>query len=367
MFPIVVSSDIIGNDTSILVNGRLLPCSDLDSNWKVGSKKEICHSLEELLLIYGFSVPPLIPEPLKKSYQLIYGDEINWINALGNQRFAQVLKSFVGQIRESISQIENQSYFQELSKTRKILTRLQTAKIDVEKYEQLLKKSDISSLKSFQPDPVGFSSLPKYTLSTSTGRLTSLSGPKILTLSQENREILKSRFVNGHVYIIDFVSLEPRVALLLSRNETPFDIYQEMGTLTSSDISRTKLKISTISTLYGSGHVEKNIRKLIHEYFRLDKLYERYLNKEKITNLFGRPLSPKEDYQKISHFVQSTAVDIALRGFETLCERETDLIPLFVIHDALVVDSPKKLNEENPIEIEIEPLGKFYLTVKSLK
>lgn len=367
MFPIVVSSDIIGNDTSIMVNGKLSPFNDFDTEWIIGSKKEVCHSLEELLLIYDCPIPSLIPENLKKSYHLIYGNDVNWINALGNQRFAQHLRKFVEQIKESILSIDNQSYFQELPKTRKVLTRLQPAKINLENYSKLLEKSDAVNLKSFYPDFRGYASLSKYTLSTMTGRLTTLSGPKILTLSQENREkIFQSRFDNGKIYIIDFVSLEPRVALLLNRDETPFDIYHEMGALTSSDISRTKLKISTISTLYGSGHVDKKLRKIIHEYFHLDKIHEKYLNKEKITNLFGRPLSPKEDYQKISHFVQSTSVDIALRGFEILCEREVDLVPLFVIHDALVVDSPKILNEENPIEIEIEPLGKFYLTVKSL-
>ena len=367
MFPIIVSSDIIGNDTSILVNGKLYPCNEVDSTWTIGSKKEVCHSLEELLLIYDHSVPSLISEPLKKSYQFIYGDKVNWIEALGNQRFAQTLKSFVNQIRDSISQIENQSYFQELPKTRKILTRLQPAKLNLENYNQLLSKTDISSLKSFQPNDEGFSSLPKYTLSTSTGRLTSLGGPKILTLSQENREkILASRFKNGKIYIIDFVSLEPRVALLLNDKTAPMDIYQKMGELASTNVSRSKLKISTISTLYGSGNVDRKLRNLIYEYFGLNEIYEKYLGKEKIFNLFGRPLSPKEDYQKISHFIQSTSVDIALRGFETLCQKEPDLIPLFVIHDALIVDSPKKLNENDPITIEIEPLGKFYLTIKSI-
>lgn len=366
MTPVVVSSDIIGNESSILVNGRISPYQEFDTQWTIGSKKEVAHSLEELLSIYNHQVPELIPEPLRKSYQAIYGENVNWIEALGNQRFVHYLRIFVKQIQQSLVEIEKSPYFQELPETRKVLTRLSSAKIDTKKLEELLKTSDIASLKSFQPNVFGFATPVKYTSATSTGRLTVVNGPKILTLSQENRNILKSREPTGKIYIIDYISLEPRVALLLNRDEAPLDIYQEMGKMTSLDIPRSKLKISTISTLYGSGHVEKKIRQQVQKYFQLDDIYQKYLYKEQVSNLFGRPLSPKEDYQKISHFIQSTAVDIALRGFEKLCQKMPNMIPLFVIHDALVVDSLEEIDENKMIEVEVEPLGKFYLSAKPL-
>ena len=87
-------------------------------------------------------------------------------------------------------------------------------------------------------------------------------------------------------------------------------------------------------------------------------------------NLYGRKLVVDDERLKLPYFVQSTAVDVALTGFSKILSRFAEMVPLFVIHDALVVDAEKDLLHElsqTGLEVDVEPLGKFYLSVKTLE
>ena len=72
--------------------------------------------------------------------------------------------------------------------------------------------SVISSLRTFLPDDTGQAKKVRYDqIGTTTGRLTVKSGPAILTLPQKYRDVISSRYDQGKVIQIDFVSVEPRV------------------------------------------------------------------------------------------------------------------------------------------------------------
>jgi hypothetical protein len=63
---------------------------------------------------------------------------------------------------------------------------------------------------------------------------------------------------------------------------------------------------------------------------------DRSLGKGDFANAFGRRLA--DTTARISHYVQSTAVDVACDGFMHLVESLPEIVPCFIIHDALVID-----------------------------
>jgi hypothetical protein len=69
-------------------------------------------------------------------------------------------------------------------------------------------------------------------------------------------------------------------------------------------------------------------------------------------NYYGRPLPDMtpgtKESKLISYYVQSSCVDTSLLGFIDLCERIKSLgaRPIYVIHDALLIDVPSESVEE---------------------
>ena len=123
---------------------------------------------------------------------------------------------------------------------------------------------------------------------------------------------------------------------------------------------------------------------VVHDYLGIDSLKEKLIqeyesnNKLFIKNLYGR-LVPTVDigsYALINRLIQSSAVDVALMGFSNIVSFieemnwKEDIIPLFVLHDALILDIRK--NHFNTIPtlckigaIEIPLLEKFNFYLKA--
>ena len=63
-----------------------------------------------------------------------------------------------------------------------------------------------------------------------------------------------------------------------------------------------------------------------------------------IFNFYNRPISPGSGLRHVlvNNYIQSSSVDAALLGFGSLVEdigsKEIRAVPLFVIHDALILD-----------------------------
>ena len=214
------------------------------------------------------------------------------------------------------------------------------------------------------PGKEGYANIPVYSQpSTSTGRLTVKKGPSILTLPAKCRDAIRSRHPSGRVIQIDFVSLEPRVAKYLAGFDAPKDIYTDMcETLFNGSIDRKTAKLSTLSALYGvsskrldtflgPGKNAKHIIRSVRRYFGLERIESELKNKMisqgNIENALGRPLFPDttSSHVLVSHYIQSSAVDIALCGFSDLLNNfevlGVTIDPLYIIHDALVIDVPE--------------------------
>lgn len=372
MSSIVISSDLLGTGYSVRISGQTLRRFEgppLTEEFVLGSNDIHVASVEDVFPVFGQEVPRLVSEAMRKSHASIRPDDIvNWQDALGTQRFVKSLKRVSNEIESSVDSVLSESYFPHLKRSREILTKLQPALVDTEVLDRKIRSGSHGFLDSFKPAHDDVCERVRYSHDTATGRLTVSSGPRILNLSRENRDILKSRFRKGAIGFIDFVSLEPRTALLLTRPEAPMDIYEAMRAEIGSQHARSQLKVATISALYGQRGDTAIPSAVIGKFFRVPQIHERYLRGDVLCNLYGRNLGSLEERLKLPYFVQSTAVDVALTGFSRVLRAFGEMVPLFVIHDALVVDAERDLLNElstRGIEIEVEPLGKFYLSVKT--
>jgi DNA polymerase I-like protein with 3'-5' exonuclease and polymerase domains len=192
---------------------------------------------------------------------------------------------------------------------------------------------------------------------------------------------------------LDFISLEPRVArALMDCDSIDGDIYQCINkALFAGDLNRAQVKIATLCALYGVsvnklrdmmggiGDAKKVIRK-IREFFDVHarvKIMKRQLEEcGFLQNFFGRPLFFKNpaDHVLFSHFIQSTAVDVAMLGFASLRAqmkaKKIHMNPFFIIHDALILEietsAINNLRELCHVGIDIEGLGNFPLSLQVL-
>jgi hypothetical protein len=145
------------------------------------------------------------------------------------------------------------------------------------------------------------------------------------------------------------------------------------------------VKLATLKLLYGSsragitdevGSISSQSIRRIEEYFGLPGLRSR-LTRElagsgAIRSLWGRPLpEAKEQHLLVSHFTQSTAVDVALGGFGDLLTRiegeDLNVVPCYVLHDALLLDvhpeEETRLREIVAEGLEVEAVGHFEISL----
>ena len=63
-----------------------------------------------------------------------------------------------------------------------------------------------------------------------------------------------------------------------------------------------------------------------------------------INNFYGRRVKTETTHTLINHYVQSTAVDVAMLGFMNILDyvseldKLDDIVPMFILHDALILD-----------------------------
>lgn len=320
---------------------------------------------------------------------------IPWSMVLGRQKFTARLKQVISSIQSVMRDPEVTRYVETYRRGNEFLKGLQRPRIDIDlmrshRADMSGGLASLAALTSFTPGDDGLAPAITYDrTSTSTGRLIVSAGPKVLTLQKECREIIRSRS-GGSIYEVDFVSLEPRVALNIMGETPPRDIYEgikeRMGL---STVTRSAIKQAVISALYGSsssalaealgGRREaQNLVREVKEYFQVSDLVSR-LNSHisqrsgRLHNYFGRPLIEAREgdpeSKLVSHYVQSSAVDASLLGFKDLLSRleSQGIAPIYVIHDAVLLDVPRGCEEllqrECAAGVDLE-MGHFELGLK---
>lgn len=203
------------------------------------------------------------------------------------------------------------------------------------------------------------------TASTKTGRMSVVSGPNALTMQKEFKRNLISCFEGGSIIEVDYSALEPRSALAIANSEIASveDVYNDIGNRLGIN-DRAVAKQVIISFLYGAAKATISRIAGIPEYIlqpKLDELKDIFLYDETIAeinqqlakngyfrNHAGRIIFPTSEKSGtlFNNYCQSTAVDIAMSGFTSMLSlfRENNLSarPICFIHDAVVLDVPKK-------------------------
>lgn len=305
-----------------------------------------------------------IPSKWKKAWDTLYTNNTpNWRKFVGENLFDQWIDSIKFYLEKSVKRIVQFSdyYTKCLVRCRNFLDNLKQTKINTDLYKNISFLS-VPSVYSFEPDHNEFAKKPKYSLSsTKTGRLTIIGGPNILTLTKEYRKLLKSRFKNGKILYCDIGQFETRVAMSYFAKMPQFvdDIYSDVVKHCSINIDRDHAKKIVISLLFGmhTSSIKKDLNlsasdavmivDSIKKYLGLRKL-EKWIKDnrvdwqdKKLYNAFGRPISITEKNTPfVNYYVQSTAVDLAVLSFKKIVSKfdKEKVIPLFVQHDALIID-----------------------------
>jgi len=320
--------------------------------------------LDTALKLLGVQLPSIPGAYTNVMSQLVTGSnvQIPWQHVLPRSTYENYFKNTVKVIEDAFSELPFDYYETAWEKGSELLSRLKPAKIDVEAWNKFLDEANVNTavLASFKPDPRGFADVPTYNrFGTRTGRLTVSDGPNILTVKREHRSILKSSFSDGFVCSLDFRALEPRIVLAeAGRSSDAEDIYGELAEKIFGDrTNRDAVKVAVISELYGAAKESLRARlgisqakidafvKGINDFFGLEALRERLTTQAasgRIINRFGRPLrvDPEAKNLFINTYVQSTGVDVAMIGFNTILQKlgTEGVRPLFVLHDAIILD-----------------------------
>jgi len=391
---VVISKEILGTEKHLLHDGKRFTWSSShdEDGWKLGFKNEL-KDLRMLADGSNVSLSLFDSTPSGKAAKFIFGEsKIPWMKVLPDDVFRKQLTVILDQLWMLLRDESNGYYKNQFLINREIIMNLCRPIIDTALLKKIISnetESRVHDLKKFLPKEGDISPRTVYNqLGSVTGRLTVIDGPNILTLKRENRKILKSRFDSGLIIQLDISSLEPRIALSMAGKDSPKDIYKFIGdTVLENQLTRDQVKVAVLTCIYG-GSVwslsqrlpktldAKYVLESIVKYFKIEDL-RKYLQDDlkavgHIKNLYGRQI--KETDAMINHFLQSSGVDVSFNVFSLIIEKfnslEIEFIPLYVIHDAIVLDIPRssydkikestqdgflisELNCKFPIKIEV--------------
>ena len=292
-------------------------------------------------------------------------ENIPWHQAVPRKVFKKFIQRIVDESRAILSSDQYEYYQNYLVKAQRASQQLSPVKIDPVEYQRLMSDPltpNKNVIQSFAPiNEYSKRAVYGFT-STNTGRLTVRQGPQILTLKKEHRTILTSRFDKGRIVQLDYTSLEPRIALSMIGHNPPKDIYNDVAkNILENRVGRESAKLLTIALLYGMGQKRvKNIlagtmlnpvstMQSLDEFFGANIIREELSKQAKsgfIQNYYGRNIKVRNDSEHVlyNNLIQSTAVDVALQGFSrmitTINEHGKRMKPVFILHDALLIDCP---------------------------
>ena len=352
-----ISCKILGTHKDLLINDKeqIFVDSVPSNTWYLtGDTKEMSYCFDTLLALLKLELN------LKPTFNFINSmnivapnvSDIPWRYILPLKQYKQFINSIIEQCKQALKcSSKIKTYCNNMFYTQtKFLNSLHTAKVD-------LTKTTLQVPQEFIPNDSGYLQQVKYNrFKSRTGRLIVNSGPTILTLKKELKNIITSSFDNGKIFSLDFASLEARILLYEAGRRCEDDLYLSVSKLLSDQTERNIIKQATLALIYGSGKqllsqilgfggkdlddLMSKIRIIFDVENLTLKIKQQYQNNGFIYNKYGRivNITDSADHILLNSYIQSTGVDVSLYGFSEIVKNLILSKPIFVIHDALLID-----------------------------
>lgn len=358
---VLFENSFLGSDHNLIYDSKTEEYYFSSENIESWNIKDLLKAFE----LSGVDLDLSVPLAYKK-YELMIHKNIPWQKVMTKRHWQNWIENIVFNIRNNIQYVNFDYYNSVYLKISDLFKSIERIKINKEKFEKYLKKekhpSVISQLRSFKPEQDGFCKKIEYIQDgTVSGRLTVKSGPELLILRKDLRDIITSRYENGSIFFVDYISVEPRTALFLANKPVPDDIYTDISqNLFGNNISRDIIKKFVLTTMYGGGadriSLDTNVPidecrlyylPKIKEYFSIPQLTKILVKECKdqngiIKNYFGRAIKVEDasGHKLYNHKIQSSAIEITLLGFHNILRTIKDLRinPIGLIQDCLVLD-----------------------------
>ena len=347
-----------------------LPSDMFHLSGDVKPADDLC--LDTLFKLGKIDLDLLPPKQFVSAMKLAAGKDFDvnttpWQDVMPTEAHRTFIKNIISQVVVNSNKLPVNYYRDTWGHGTAVLRSLQPAKVDVQRISDLVSAGvpNLWAVETFKAqNPHGFAEKITYDrFGTLTGRLTVEAGPSILTLKREHRDLIGPSTKNGQVVLVDFNALEPRVLLYEAgkRCDEP-DLYKMLSRELGYD--RKAVKGAVISELYGSskqalgnalgisGQKLDEFVKKVKVYFDTQKLLDRvksqFYETGNVINRYGRPVTIDEPVDNIflSYYAQSSAVDVTMLGFnkiiKDLAVKAPKVRPLFVLHDALLLDVPEE-------------------------
>jgi len=357
---VVINKSILGTAQHLSYDGSDFFWVNKPSGtaWTLGWPNKV-RDLQVIAKAIKKEIPIFPSEAHAQSWSCLRPDKshnVPWVDIISRETYQKQLRVLLDHLWMLITGENDQYYRETFMDNRELLLQLKKPRLNLTILREIRKENDLF-LSSVTPDKGGFVEKVIYDQSGSvTGRLTVRSGPNILTLKRENRRVFTSCYPGGLLMQVDISSLEPRIALMIAEKDAKEDVYSSIiDDVVSCEITREQAKEATLCCLYGMS--AKNLRERlpdgvdayavleeIRSYFRINDLQEvlreDLRSQGSIQNYFGRKIT-SEPGTVVNHFLQSTGVDVSLQCFhDLLLHLDSTIYPVFVIHDALVLDVP---------------------------
>ena len=359
---VLLHKTFLGTRQHALLKDLMVKWTDNESSEFVYGNERHARSIHPLLRLFDVTVPDLVPQEFKKAMLACGSDNPPWRFILPKKLYNKNLKVLFTSLAEAEKKITSSRYTSVYQEISQLFTLLQPASLDVCACKLILEREDNHIVRSIVKMSLdSMCPVPTYDrVSTKTGRLTIKGGPQVLTLKKDYRTIFKPRSATARLYEIDFSSLEPRVASNIAGRSPGQDVYSSFMEYSGISITRDAAKLAVLCSLYGAGkyNLQSQLRKQssdvtadflikkVKEYFRVSALLADLKKQAKdsgmIENYFGRPIvvDDARDSVLVNNYLQSTAVDVSLLGFNEFCSTFAGKIsPLFIIHDALFFEA----------------------------
>ena len=310
----------------------------------------------------------IISSKYRKMKNALLMSEDELLMCMPNNSLEASLDKVAELLKISLEDTENRDYLVTYLTIKRFLRGLRRPLIDETKLTQIIENTEhaavAKNISSLSPEKDGAAKRSFYNMhGSATGRLTISEGPNILTMKSSARGCFKSRHNRGKILQIDLSAAEPNIALNFLGKPQEQDVYSHIAdTVLKNRVSRGQAKIITLCALYGQspknlkGQLPESVSPDVvisktREFFGSYDLEKKLLRDQKqntLRNILGRPLNIKDTDRRllVSYFLQSSAAEVSIVLFSEWMKRYKNLAdPLYVIHDALLIDCSSQLSD----------------------